>query len=191
MKITDRKSEIIVTAAKLFKKRGYNAVSMRDIAQELGIKAASLYNHIKSKQEILSDIVLNVAESFTNHMEQIYPQSINSIQKLEAIIQNHIDITVQKTDFLACMNNDWMHLDEENLATYLKLRNAYEASFRKILQEGIAKNELENQNSEIVIFSILTTLRALYLWYSKKSSVEVEVLKKDLPKTLLHGIVKN
>ena len=58
MKITDRKTEIISVAAKLFKEKGYSAVTMRDIAQAMDIKAASLYNHIKSKQEILVLIII-------------------------------------------------------------------------------------------------------------------------------------
>lgn len=191
MKKPSRKKQIVKTAASLFREKGYNAVSMRDLASELDIKAASLYNHIKSKQEILSEIIFDVAERFTSHIDEIFPQEISSIEKLEAIIENHIEITIQQTDFLACLNNDWMHLAEENLQDYLKMRNTYEEKFRKILLDGMSKGELENRNPEIVIFSILTTLRTLYLWYSKKSTIEVEVLKKDLPKTLLNGLIKN
>ena len=62
MKITDRKTEIINIAAKLFKEKGYSAVTVRDIANAMNIKAASLYNHIKSKQEILVLIIINIAE---------------------------------------------------------------------------------------------------------------------------------
>jgi AcrR family transcriptional regulator len=46
MKTTDRKLEIITIAAQLFKEKGYSAVTMRDIAQAMNIKAASLYNHL-------------------------------------------------------------------------------------------------------------------------------------------------
>ncbi len=67
-----RKQEIIITASRLFKERGYNAISMRDLAAEMGIKAASLYNHISSKQEILGLIILKVAEEFTQHINTIY-----------------------------------------------------------------------------------------------------------------------
>ena len=70
MKLT-RKEEIVIVAAKLFKEKGYSAVSMRDIAQQMDIKAASLYNHIKSKQEILSSLVLHVAEKFTNSTQTL------------------------------------------------------------------------------------------------------------------------
>jgi AcrR family transcriptional regulator len=64
-KPTDRKTEIVTVSAKLFKEKGYSAVTMRDIAQAMDIKAASLYNHIKSKQEILVLIIIEIAEEFT------------------------------------------------------------------------------------------------------------------------------
>ena len=47
MNPSPRKLEIISVASTLFKEKGYSAVTMRDIAKVMGIKAASLYNHIK------------------------------------------------------------------------------------------------------------------------------------------------
>lgn len=189
MKI-DRKKEIIHAAARLFKEKGYNAVSMRDLAQELGIKASSLYNHIASKQEILGCIVLAVAENFTEHISSIFPQEIAATQKLEAIVENHIEITLKKTDFLACMNNDWMHLDEENKQHYLRLRNAYEFKVREILDQGMKQGELKNTDLDITLFSLLSTLRTLYLWYSKNANFDEEKIKQDLTQILLSGVVK-
>ena len=188
--MSERKKEIITIAAKLFKEKGYSAVSMRDLAQELGIKAASLYNHISSKQEILAIIILEVAESFTQHMQETFPKNISVRQKLEEIVHMHIEITIQKTNYLACLNNDWMHLDEKNLAYYIEMRNGYEMHLRKIISEGIAKGELEKRDEEIILFSLLSTLRTLYLWYSKKPSLKIELLKRDLTNTLLSGVIK-
>lgn len=185
----NRKEEIVLTAAQLFKEKGYNAVSMRDLAQELGIKAASLYNHIHSKQEILGSIIMQVAQRFTVHMTEISPKSISAVQKVEEIIKMHIDLTIQQTDFLACMNNDWIHLGEENKEKYVEMRADYETKFREILQEGIAAKELEESNPEIMLFSILSTLRTFYLWYAKNKNINPDVLKTDLTKTLLQGII--
>ncbi|MGO2294775.1 TetR/AcrR family transcriptional regulator [Psychroflexus halocasei] len=184
-----RHQEIINTAAHLFKEKGYNAVSMRDLASKLDIKAASLYNHISSKQEILAAIVLEVAQEFTYHINTIFPEKSSTQEKLEAIIQNHIEITLRMTDKLACMNNDWVHLQAENKEKYRHLRNAYEDKFRAILKEGKEKGEIKDVDLEIIVFSFLATLRTLYLWYTKKTSVEVEILQRDLPKTLLDGII--
>ena len=66
-----RKDQIIQTASKLFRLKSYEAASMRDIASELGIEAASLYSHIKSKDEILEIICFRKAEEFLNAIAEV------------------------------------------------------------------------------------------------------------------------
>lgn len=189
MKITDRKLEIINCAAQLFKEKGYSAVTMRDIAQAMNIKAASLYNHIKSKQEILVLIIINIAEEFTFVMDEILISEIPSIEKVKKVIDLHIDITIRNPDALACLNNDWMHLTDNELAYFVKMREDYEDSFRAIVKKGILQNEIKNLNIEVVIFSTLSTLRTLYIWYDKTKNMNEKILKVNLKKALLHGIV--
>ncbi|MBC7607075.1 MAG: TetR/AcrR family transcriptional regulator [Burkholderiales bacterium] len=189
MKPTDRKTEIVTMAARLFKEKGYSAVTMRDIAQAMDIKAASLYNHIKSKQEILILIVIEIAEEFTNTMLQIVNAEENAIQKIEKVIQLHIDITLRNSDALACLNNDWMHLAEAELAYFIKMREQYEENFRTIIAKGIADGEIKNLNIEVIIFSTLSTLRTLYLWYGKKKSLQAATIKSDMTQVLLQGMV--
>lgn len=189
MKITDRKTEIISVAAKLFKEKGYSAVTMRDIAQAMDIKAASLYNHIKSKQEILVLIIIEIAEEFTQTMNEVVASDETTIKKIERIIQLHIDITLRNAEALACLNNDWMHLADGQLIYFIKMREDYEENFRKIIKKGIADREIKNLNLEVIIFSTLSTLRTLYLWYGKKKSPDPSVLKSNMIQVLLNGIV--
>ena len=189
MKITDRKLEIINCAAKLFKEKGYSAVTMRDIAQAMDIKAASLYNHIKSKQEILVLIIIEIAEEFTSVMNEIVASEITTIQKVEKVIQLHIDITLRNPEALACLNNDWMHLTDNELAYFIKMREDYEDNFRQIIKKGIENKELKNLNLEVIIFSMLSTLRTLYLWYGKKKGLTETSLKNYMIEVLLRGIV--
>jgi AcrR family transcriptional regulator len=189
MKITDRKTEIVNVSARLFKEKGYSAVTMRDIAQAMDIKAASLYNHITSKQEILVLIIIEIAEEFTTIMNEVVLSKENAISKIERIIQLHIDITLRDPDALACLNNDWMHLADTELQYFVKMRDDYEQNFRAIVQKGMDEGEIKNLNIEVIIFSTLSTLRTLYLWYGKKRSLKPKVLKSTMIQVLLHGIV--
>lgn len=189
MKITDRKTEIITVAAQLFKEKGYSAVTMRDIAQAMDIKAASLYNHIKSKQEILVLIIIEIAEEFTSTINDVVTSSESTIKKIEKVIQLHIDITLRDANSLACLNNDWMHLADEELAYFIKMREDYENNFRTIIKNGIEEGTIKNINIEVIIFSTLSTLRTLYLWYGKKKSPDPSVLKTNMIQVLLNGIV--
>ena len=185
----NRRHQILEQAAGLFKTNGFNATTMRQLAEQTGMEAASLYNHIKSKQEILVLIVIEIAEEFTNTMLQIVNSDETTIQKLEKVIQLHIDITLRNPDALACLNNDWMHLADAELTYFIKMREEYEANFRTIIKHGIANHEIKNLNIEVIIFSTLSTLQTLYLWYGKKKSPNATVLKSNMIEVLLNEII--
>lgn len=188
-KPTHRKTEIVAIASGLFREKGYSAVTMRDLANAMDIKAASLYNHIKSKQEILVLIVIEIAEEYTNTIRLIESSNDTAVEKIGNVIQLHIDITVKNPDALASLNNDWMHLPEKELQYFLQMRETYEDIFRSIVKKGIADGEIKNYNAEVIIFSILSTIRTLYLWYGKKKEFNAKVLKTNLNKILLDGII--
>lgn len=189
MKITDRKTEIIKISSKLFKEKGFSAVTMRDIAQAMDIKAASLYNHIKSKQEILVLIIIEIAEEFTNTMNDVVHSNESAVKKIERIIQLHIDITLRDSNALACLNNDWMHLTDSDLEYFIKMRNDYEDNFRIIVKKGIQDGEIQNHNQDVIIFSILSTLRTMYIWYKKTNQLSEKTLRNNMINVLLNGII--
>ena len=92
---SNRKKQILKGAARLFRKRGFTATSMRDIASELQIEAPSLYNHIKGKQEILQILLLELARSFTLGMEVIISSTLTYEEQLEGLIRLHVDLTIK------------------------------------------------------------------------------------------------
>ncbi|MDX1278518.1 TetR/AcrR family transcriptional regulator [Oceanihabitans sediminis] len=183
-----RKEEIINTAAKLFKEKGYSAVTMRDLATAMGMKAASLYNHINSKQDILNAIIISLAEEFRNGMRLIHDSDGSCVDKLKKIIELNVEISRQNSFAMASLNNDWMHL-EEKMMYYQKLKKDYETDFRNILITGIEKGEIVNINPDVMMFSMLTTLRSLYIWIPKKEDVNPRELSENLNVILVKGVL--
>ncbi len=82
-----------------------------------------------------------------------------------------------------------MHLEDNDLKYFIKMREDYEQNFRKVVKKGILNNEIVNLNIEVIIFSTLSTLRTLYLWYDKTKSLNEKILKSNMKKVLLSGIV--
>tara|TARA_R110000851_G_scaffold32130_1_gene86423 strand:- start:178 stop:741 length:564 start_codon:yes stop_codon:yes gene_type:complete len=183
-----RKKQILKTAAQLFKDRGYSAVTMRDLAAAMDMKAASLYNHISGKQEILATLILEVAQEFTAGMDAVEENDNSAFAKAEQLILLHIKIALEYTNALAVLNTDWMHLEGKQYQQYIQLRKNYELDFKKILESGIANGEFKKMSVETLLFNLLSTLRSIYLWIPKKSTTEVADLKKELPQILLTGI---
>ncbi|MFD1017521.1 TetR/AcrR family transcriptional regulator [Winogradskyella rapida] len=184
-----RQEEIIRVAAKLFKEKGYSAVTMRDLATTMNMKAASLYNHISSKQEILEKIIMRIARKFSVGMTAVKSSNDSCIVKLKKIIALHVEVSSQNIYGMAALNHDWMHL-EAQLGPYKKLRSDYENDFKEILKEGIAAGEISPIKPDVMMFSILTTLRSLYLWIPKKEVIHLEELTNNLSKILINGIIK-
>ncbi len=194
-----RKEQIKAAAARLFRKKGYRATSMQDIADAMNIKAASLYNHIKSKQEILCELSLNMGHLFTEGMNDINQSSLSSIDKIKKIIGLHVKLTAEHTDAIALITSEWVHLEKEFVKelnvkpyfAYLELREKYEADFKSILQNCIAEEYFEDVNVEIAMFSILSSLHWLYSWYNKNlHNISLVELENQMIKCLVEGLLK-
>lgn len=187
----NKRAQIKNEAARLFRKKGYRATSMQDIADALGIKAASLYNHIKSKQEILHELLINIADAFTAGMTDIQDSGLNNIEKLEELITLHVDLTFRYKDSIALITGEWVHLEEDVLKDYLEKRNNYEKAFKDILKKCKEEKLIEeNTDLDIALFSILSSLHWLYNWHNKNSAVSKIELARQLKSILLRGITK-
>lgn len=172
----------------MFRKRGYSASNLRDLAQAVGMKAPSLYNHISSKQELLKELLLDMAGLFTCVMSEVLAAPLGPVEKLEKLIVQHVRLTVQHPDAIALITSEWAHLEEPALTVYLNLRDDYEAHFRQILIECMDAGDFEKINVDIALFSILSTLRWLYSWYGKHRDISPEELEGQMVRVLVDGL---
>ena len=115
----------------------------------------------------------------TNGMSRIINQSNTSIQKLTQIVHLHVNLAVQNPNGMSALNSDWMHLEKKRGA-YIQMRDDYESNFRLIIKQGITAGELKDMDVNVVVFSMLTTLRSLYLWIPKKNIEELQSFSEDL-----------
>ncbi len=187
---TNKRQIIFHTAAALFRKKGYTATSMRDLAKAVGMEAASLYNHIQSKQEILAGLLLDAAQSFMQGMDEIEQKDISPIQKIEKLISLHIHIAVNNTDAISLLTQEWRHLEGEVFHSFNEKRKDYELRFKNILLEGIRCGEIKDVNPDVALFSILSTMRWFYAWYSKKDGLSIEELEEQFSSVLIAGLQK-
>src|SRR5882724_7675353 len=106
-KNSSKKDTIIEKASKLFREKGFGAASMRDLAENVGVEAASLYNHIQSKSEILQAICFKVANEFMTNLEQVESNNQPTLKKMEAIIRLHIRMMLDQYEFVYIADHEW------------------------------------------------------------------------------------
>jgi len=183
-----KKEVIIEKAAWLFKSKSYTAASMRELAEALGVEAPSLYNHIGSKSELLSEICFKIGNRFSEQIERIENSGATILGKIEAIIRFHIHIMVENFDEVYVANHEWKHLKEPFLSDFLAIRRNYERSLTTLIEAGIAKKQIKNINPYVAVLTILSAVRGLEFWQRNRKQVSQEVLENDMVRQLLYGI---
>ena len=185
-----RKEAIIQKAAMLYKTKSYSAVSMRELAEALGVEAPSLYNHIGAKSELLQAICFRIGNLFIDQVKLIESSPISITAKVESVIRSHITTMLENFDEVYVANHEWKHLKEPFLTEFLNIRRSYEKSLVTLLQAGIESDEIKSTNPYVAVLTILSAVRGLEFWQRNKKNISQQVLEDDMVKHLLYGIVK-
>lgn len=187
-----RKEQVIRSAAKLFKEKGYAASSMRDLAQKLGIEAASLYSHIKSKEEILQTLCFDMAAEFRESLEKVEKQHVSASEKLSLGIIGHVNVMARDLTASAVFMNEHRHLSNPYLRDFLLLRINYINRFKAIIEEGVAKGEFKkNIDTKLAVMTLFSSLNWMPMWYSPEGSIEPKEIGQQLANMLVNGLKQN
>ena len=188
-KYASKKDVIIKNASALFRTKGFNAASMRELAEAVGVEAPSLYNHIGSKSELLQTICFKIADEFTTQLSETENKTCSIISKIELTIRFHITMMLDEFDEVFVANHEWKHLQEPFLSNFLTQRRSYEKRLVQLIEEGIKKKELKNINPYVAVLTLLSAVRGLEFWQRHKKNISTKVLEDDMVTHLLKGMM--
>ncbi len=189
-KNSSKKEIIIEKAARLFREKGFGAASMRDLAEVVGVEAASLYNHIQSKAEILQAICFKAANEFISHLESVEASSESTLKKMETIIRFHIHMMLDHYEYVYISDHEWRHLPEPYLSNFLNQRRSYRKRLGDIISEGIHKNEMKQIDPYVAVLTILSAVSGIESWQRSRKSTSADVLESSMVKYLIEGLKK-
>jgi AcrR family transcriptional regulator len=184
-----RKEQVIRKAAELFKEKGYAAASMRDLAQLLGIEAASLYSHIKSKEEILRSLCFDMATEFRKSLEEVEKQKVSASEKLRRGIIGHIQVMAKDLTASAVFMNEHRHLSQPFLRDFLLLRINYINRFKTIIEEGVKAGEFKSTiDKKLAVMTLFSSLNWMPMWYDPSGLIDPVELGVQLADMLVNGL---
>jgi AcrR family transcriptional regulator len=186
-----RKEVITLAAARLFREKGFPSTGMRDLAGDVGVEAASLYNHIRSKSELLQEICFRVANDFTAQLLEVESDhSLNNLQKLESIVRFHISMWINRLDEVMVTNNESKYLEEPYHSTFLNERRVYVRRLEQIIEEGIRKNQIRKVQPYAVVLTLLSAVRGIEYWHRTKKNISADELEESMIVHMVNGLKK-
>ena len=182
------KDRVRQVAQKLFRERGYAAVGMRELAKEVGIQAPSLYNHYKSKDDLLREICFDMAKQFFEAFDKAVTTEEKFPRKLKAVIKAHIGVIASNLEASEVFFNEWMFLEQPHLGKFKKMRFEYEMKFREVIDKGVKRGDFKKMNSKLIAFAIFSALNATYELYNSNEKLSTEQIAEDISDLLLKGL---
>ena len=187
-KSSPRKEVILEKAANLFRKNGFNATSMRDLAEDVGVEAASLYNHINSKAELLQEICFRIANKFTAHMDEVIASEQSAIQKIEAILRFHIRQMIHNYEEVYVSDREWKHLTDPYLSNFKNQRRTHRQRIASIIEEGIQNHEIKNIDAPTAVLILLHAVSGIESWHRSRQKISGELLEQNMVLILVEGL---
>jgi AcrR family transcriptional regulator len=186
-----KKDLILEKAASMFRQKGFAATSMRDLAETVGIEAASLYNHIRSKNEILEAICFDVANRFNTNMAAIEAGTQSSIVKIETLLRFHIRQMIEKYEEVYVSDREWKHLEDPYLSNFQNQRSAYRKKFASIIEDGIQKNEIRKIDAPTAVLIMLHAVSGIESWHRSKAKINADELEDNMVMIMIDGLRKH
>lgn len=185
-----RREVILKAAATLFHEKGYKAASMRDLAERVGVEAASLYNHIRSKTELLHDICFNVANIFWEHFNKVEASDASPIEKFETVLRFHIKQMIENFEEVYISDREWRYLADPYLSNFQNQRRTYRKRFAAIIEQGIANGDINKIDASTAVLIVLHAVSGIESWHRSKLKISGEELEQNMVTILIDGLKK-
>ncbi|WP_420344566.1 TetR/AcrR family transcriptional regulator [Paenirhodobacter sp.] len=180
---------IRAAALSLFARHGFAAVSMRQIAAEVGVQAGALYLYTPDKEALLFDLL-------RSHMEELLaaweaePKPAEPAARLDAFVRFHIRHSLMRTEAVFLSYMELRNLSPGNFAAIGRLRSAYEAELEAILRAGQAEGSFALPDTRLATMAIIAMLTGVNTWYregGRLSRAGIEEIYRDMVRKAVAG----
>src|ERR1700689_1565375 len=161
-------------ALRLFSERGYQATTMEDLGAVLGIRGPSLYKHVRSKQDLLVEIMLNTMNSLVNNQIAALDAGGTVATRLRRTVEAHVRYHAAHRDEAFVGNREILSLDTDYREQILKLRDDYEHRLRALIEEGCAIGDFSVPSVKLVSFAILEMGMGVAAWFNPEGELSVD-----------------
>jgi len=169
-----RAEEILDTACQLMAERGFDGVGMRAIAEAVGIREASLYNHFRSKEEMLYEICLRVSKHYNDTRIPLMRGSRPFVERLEELVRSHIVVTWADRFYVLVLRRDSRRLSKELAAEIDAYRREYQRQFQRFLTAGVESGDFHCSDPKLASIALLSMLNDVFAWFKDGGKLSVE-----------------
>ncbi|MGC8905544.1 TetR/AcrR family transcriptional regulator [Thermus sp.] len=185
--LTTTRDRILEEAAKLFTEKGYEAASVQDLAQALGLSKAALYHHFGSKEEILYEISLLALGGLVAAGEEALGIADPKAALLR-FMEAHARYFEENRPFFVAMLQGLQSLSPAHREATVRLRDRHEENLRAILRRGVEAGAFREVDVALAGRAILSMLNWMIRWFRPEGPMRTEEVARGYYDLILRGL---
>jgi AcrR family transcriptional regulator len=152
-------------AIDLFYQYGYRSASLRTLAEQVGLQAGSLYNHITNKQELLFHLLKEIMEEVLERTSRRVRKGDSPLVQLHEFVETHLDFHTTRLKEIFIGNSELRNLEPENYKAIIALRRAYFDVIHDIVSSGVQQKLFHVKDAKTAARVIIGMLNSVSGWY--------------------------
>jgi len=160
-------------ALTLIARQGYEAVSMRQLAAEVGVQAAALYRYFPTKEDLLHTLMVAHMEGLIASWRRADQPTADAVERLERFVSNHIAFHVGRRHSTHVSNMELRSLSRDRLSVMLRLRATYEKELRQILRGGQDAGAFDIDDITLTAMAIIQMTTGVIVWFRPDERLSV------------------
>jgi AcrR family transcriptional regulator len=185
-----RLEEVLQSAANIFFAKGFHATSIEDVARDVGMLKGSLYYYIKSKEDLLFQLLLAGIEDGDAFIAQQIDGRGRAVVQLERAIRAQIDYIIQNRVPFGLFLHEFDSLSGKRQHRLISVMSRYNNRFVELVRKGQEEGRLIAGEPWIIVNGILGMCNWLYRWYDPDQMGDPEPIKSIFVRMIFEGIRK-
>ncbi|MFZ6675163.1 TetR/AcrR family transcriptional regulator [Undibacterium sp. Xuan67W] len=183
----NRRADLVRVSARLFREKGYDATTVRDIASAVGMRSGSPFYHFKSKQEILAAVMEEGLVAGLDEAEGIVASQLPALDKFKKLLRAHLETVLgEGHDFIPVLLYDWHALSPDLQEKIIDLKDRYDRLWQAAISE-LKQVGLIRSDSKIVRLLLLGAINYSVQWYKPGKELDLDQLAEQIMDFFLTG----
>jgi len=185
----ERLAEVYRTAAQIILRKGYDATSINDIANALGMTKAGLYHYINGKKELLFDIMNFGLDELDAEVAVPAAAIADPTSRLRFIIATHAQLVTRGQGAITILVDEITALSPAQNRMITRRKREYFDSLRNVLNERKSAGKLQDVDTTAATFSLLGMISWLSRWFRQDGSLTQEQVAEQIVKIAFNGLM--
>jgi AcrR family transcriptional regulator len=181
-------TRILGTAAQLFWRQGYSATSTRQLSEMLGVQNATLYYHVRKKEDLLYEICCRALSNVLARARENVSVADDPRERVERFIHGHLSAILEDKDQHATMLTELRSLSVSRRRQVVAMRDEYQDFIERIIHDGQLAGVIRTDiSTKILTLGLLDLLNWAIFWFEEHGELDARTLASDFASIYLDG----